>query len=133
MKFLDTSFLIDIIRKYPKAENILNQLDDEGPQATSTIVVHEFLVGAYGAKDSVKELAIRRQLLQKLIILPFDLDSAEESAKIEDRLRKTGKYIGGADVLIAGTMVANKLTTIVTRNPEHFERIPEVTTLKYSK
>jgi len=60
MKFLDTSFLIDIIRKYPEAKAVLNQLDNEGPNATNTIVVHEFLVGAYGAKDSVKELSIRR-------------------------------------------------------------------------
>ena len=133
MKFLDTSFLIDIIRKYPAAEAVLKKLDEEGAHATSTIIVHEFLVGAYGAKDSAKELSIRRKLLQKLIILPFDLPAAEESAKIENELRKKGKYIGGADILIAGTMISNKITTIVTRNPDHFKQVAGLSTITYIK
>ncbi|MBD3227695.1 MAG: hypothetical protein GF329_05860 [Candidatus Lokiarchaeota archaeon] len=47
-------------------------MDKEGSHATNTIVVHEFLVGCYGADNPEKELGIRRKLLQKLIILPFD-------------------------------------------------------------
>ncbi|MHA1650850.1 MAG: type II toxin-antitoxin system VapC family toxin [Candidatus Helarchaeota archaeon] len=131
MKFLDTSFLIDIIRKYPPAKNLLDQLDNEGAHATNTIVVHEFLVGGYGARNQSKELSIRWKLLQKLTILPFDLLAAKESAKIEDELRKKGKYIGGADILIAGTMIANKIYTIITRNPDHFKRIPGITPITY--
>ncbi len=133
MKFLDTSFLIDIIRKLPAAENTVNLLDKEGSHATSTIVVHEFLVGGYGARNSENEIAIRRKLLKKLLILPFDLRAAEASAKIEHQLRKKGKLIGGADILIAGTMVANKIETIVTRNPEHFDRISNITSITYLK
>ena len=131
MKFLDTIFLIDIIRKYKKAEKVLMDLEKEGTHATSTIVMHEFLVGAYGAKDPVKELLARRRLLQKLIILPYDVASAEESAKIEHELRRKGKIIGGADILIAGTMIANKITTIVTRNKRHFDRISSIKTITY--
>ncbi len=100
MKFLDTSFLIDIILKYPSARTVLDQLDKEGPHATNTIVVHEFLVGAYGASDIKLELKIREELLRKVIILPFNLKCAKESAKIESYLRKKGKYTGGADILI---------------------------------
>ena len=133
MKFFDTSFLIDIIRKHISAEAILDNLDKEGPHATSTIVVHEFLVGAYGARDSAKELVIRRNLLQRLIIIPFDLPAAEESARIEDDLRKKGNIIGGADMLIAVTMITNNITTIITRNAEHFDRISGITTISYSK
>jgi tRNA(fMet)-specific endonuclease VapC len=131
MKFLDTSFLIDIIRKYPRAEKILNKLDKESPHATNTIVVHEFLVGGYGANNPEKELAIRRKLLQKLIILPFDMIAAEKSAKIEDELRKRGKLIGGADILIAGTMLANKIDSIVSRNTEHFKQISDINVIDY--
>lgn len=49
MKFLDTSFLIDVIRKEASSEDLLRELDKQGPHVTNTIVVHEFLVGAYGA------------------------------------------------------------------------------------
>ena len=131
MKFFDTTFLIDIIRKFPSAETILDGLDKEGSDATNTIVVHEFLVGSYGARNSIKELRLRRKLLLKLIIVSYDLKAAEESAKIENDLRKEGKLIGGADILIAGTMIANKITTIVTRNSEHFDRIQGINTITY--
>jgi len=131
MKFLDTSFLIDIIREYSPAESLLEQLDKEGPHATSTIVVHEFLVGAYGAKKPNDEFKIRKKLLRTLIILTFDLKSAEESSKIESDLRKQGKYIGGADILIAGTMKANRIFHIVTRNVKHFKEISGIITEEY--
>ena len=131
MKFLDTSFLIDLIRKSPPAYKISKKLEQEGPHATSTIIVHEFLVGGYGAANPKTELAARRKTLQKLIILPFNLSAAEESAKIENELRKKGKLVGRADILIAGTMIANNITTIITRNTEHFERIKEINVFKY--
>lgn len=126
MKFLDTSFLIDIIRKYPPAKSILEEIDKEGPHVTNTIVVHEFLVGAYGARNIELELKVREELLRKLIILPFDLKCAKESAKAESYLRKKGKYLGGADVLIIGSMKANGLSSIITRNTKHFKVIPEI-------
>ena len=131
MKFLDTSFLIDIIRKYPPAESLLEPLEKTGPHVTSTLVVHEFLVGAYGATKSHEELKIRENLLRTLIILPFDLKSAKESAKIESNLRKQGKYIGGADVLIAGTMIAHRIYHVVTRNVKHFHKMAEMIVEEY--
>ena len=126
MKFLDTTFLIDIIRHYTPAKTVLDVIDQDGPHATNTIVVHEFLVGAYGARNPKEELAIRKTLLRKLIILPFDTASAEESAQIEDTLRQQGQPIGNADILIAGTMVAKNIITIVTRNTKHFEKIKNI-------
>lgn len=131
MKFLDTSFLIDILREYTPAESLVEQLDKEGPHVTSTIVVHEFLTGAYGAQKPEEELTIRKNLLKTLIILSFDLKSAEESSKIESDLRKQGKYIGGADILIAGTMKAHRIFQIVTRNVKHFKEIPGIITEEY--
>ncbi|MBD3227694.1 MAG: hypothetical protein GF329_05855 [Candidatus Lokiarchaeota archaeon] len=56
---------------------------------------------------------------------------AEKSAKIEDELRKKGKLIGGADILIAGTMLANKIDSIVSRNIDHFKQISEINVIEY--
>ena len=131
MKFLDTSFLIDIIRKRPTTKSFLEQLDKEGPHATNTIVVHEFLVGAYGASNFDMEFKIREEILKKLIILPFDLKCARVSAKLENDLRKKGQYTGSADILIAGTMKANGLSCIVTRNTKHFKEIPGIIVESY--
>jgi tRNA(fMet)-specific endonuclease VapC len=99
MKFLDTSFLIDVIRKHVPAKTLLDNLDKEGPHVTSTIVAHEFLVGAFGAKNSEMELKARNDLLSRIIILEFDLAAANRSAIIEADLRAKGEMIGGADIL----------------------------------
>ena len=126
MKFLDTSFLIDVIRKNAPSKILLDTLDNEGPHVTNTIVVHEFLVGAFGAIDSEKELKARNDLLSRIVILEFDLAAANRSAVIEADLRAKGEMIGGADILIAGTMISRGISTIVTRNVRHFEKIPQI-------
>lgn len=131
MKFLDTSFLIDILRKHPSAELLLKQIIQDEPHVTNTIVMRELLVGAYGSSKPKAELKARNDLLKKILILSFDTKSAEQSAIIENRLRKSGKYIGGADILIAGTMIAYNISTIVTKNVKHFNRIPNITVETY--
>lgn len=126
MKFLDTSFLIDVIRKNTAIKELLNEIDALGPHVTNTIVAHEFLVGAYGAKKIEEELKIRNDLLSRLIILNFDLNAANRSAQVEAELRKKGELIGGADILIVGTMLSRGIRTIVTKNIKHFEKINNI-------
>ncbi|MHA2294051.1 MAG: type II toxin-antitoxin system VapC family toxin [Candidatus Hodarchaeales archaeon] len=126
MKFLDTSFLIDVIRKKTSVKELLDDIDEQGSHVTNTIVAHEFLVGAYGANNPEKELKIRNALLSRMIILNFDLNAATKSAEVETELRKTGKLIGGADILIAGTMLSRGIKTIVTKNVKHFEQISDI-------
>ena len=128
--FLDTSFLIDIIQNKKNAVLILDKISDF-IQFTGSINVHEFLVGAYGSINEQEELNSRRKVLSRLLILSFDEKSAEQSAIIESNLRKNGKFIGTADILIAGIMKANGINTIVTNNSKHFERIDELEILNY--
>lgn len=126
MKFLDTSFLIDVIRKSTSVKELLNEIDEHGPHVTNTIVAHEFLVGAYGAKNPEKELKIRNDLLSRIIILNFDLNAATKSAEVEAELRTTGEFIGGSDILMVGTMLSRGIKTIVTNNIKHFEKISDI-------
>lgn len=132
MKFIDTTFLIDIRRKNPHVNKILEQLDKEGIHAVSSLVAHEFLVGGYGSK-SEDELEERKKLLQHFIIFPFDLDSADYSAQIESELRKKGKFIGVADIMIVGTMKSHGIDTIVTRNVKHFEKIDGIKVITWDR
>ncbi|MFX0017046.1 MAG: hypothetical protein ACFFB2_20660 [Promethearchaeota archaeon] len=44
MKFLDTSFLIDLIRKNTSLKELLNEIDKDRAHVTNTIVAHEFLI-----------------------------------------------------------------------------------------
>lgn len=126
MNFLDTSFLIDIRIKNPNITEILISLDEDGMQCTNSIVAHEFLVGGYGSFRK-NEVEIRKELLNKFIIFPFNDEAAYISSQIEDKLRKSGEPIGVADVLIAGTMLSNGISTIYTRNVKHFKKIDGIT------
>ncbi|MHA2247071.1 MAG: type II toxin-antitoxin system VapC family toxin [Candidatus Hodarchaeales archaeon] len=126
MKFLDTSFLIDVIRKNTSVKELLDEIDDQGPHMTNTIVAHEFLVGAYGAKNHEKELKVRNDLLSRIIILNIDSNAATKSAEVEAELRTTGELIGGADILIVGTMLSRGIKTIVTNNIKHFKKISDI-------
>ena len=128
--FLDTAYLIDIIQKKKSAVALLVKISDS-IQFTGTINVHEFLVGAYGSNNEENELKSRRKVLARLLILPFDEKSAEESAIIESKLRKNGNLIGTADILIARIMKANGIKMIVTNNIKHFEQIEDIKILTY--
>ncbi len=48
------------------------------------------------------------------------------SVEVEAELRKAGKLIGGADILIAGTMLSHGIKTVVTKNLIHFEKIRDI-------
>ena len=130
MKFLDTSFLIDILRNIPEAVALLDELEQD-PHVTSAINLHEFLVGAYGSRNIKDELKARKKLINKIIVLPFDNLAAEESALIENKLRTTGELIGTADILIAGIMKRNGIKEIITRNTKHFEKIEGIEITSY--
>lgn len=132
MKFIDTTFMIDIVKGNPNSEPILDMLDREGIHATSSINAHEFLLGAY-IIPSDKELEVRKKLLSKFIILDFDFKCAEIAAKIESELVKKGKPIGRADIMIASVMKSNGILEVVTRNVKHFENIEGISILSYEK
>ncbi len=132
MKFIDTTFLIDIRRKNPMVINILAELDKEGIHAVSSLVAHEFLVGGHGSK-SKGELKERKELLEQFIVFPFDEEAANYSAEIESSLRKKGQFIGVVDTMIAGTMKSHGIDTILTRNKKHFDKIAGITVLIWDK
>jgi predicted nucleic acid-binding protein len=132
MKLLDTTFLIDLLRgKNGKGLQNVTDLDLTGPHCTTSINVHELLVGAHGSSKPEKELKVRKELIKKLIILNYDIECAEISAKIEADQRSKGDFIGGADILIASVMIKNGIKEIITRNYKHFSKIPNISIIKY--
>lgn len=71
------------------------------------------------------------ELVSRLQILPFGRKEAIKSAKILGLLTQTGQTIEFRDGLIAGIALANGITTILTRNADHFNRIEDLTVLTY--
>lgn len=132
MKCIDTTFLIDFRKNNKNLEPIIEILDEEGIHAVPSIVMHEFLIGGLGSNNN-NEIQIRKDILSRFVILPFDDKSALKSSEIEYNQRRNGNFMGTADIFIASTLLSHNLDTIVTRNVKHFERIPDVKIISWQK
>jgi len=134
MILADTTYLVDLIRKKIK----INRNIDEEILFTSEICVFELYFGLYGNKffQNKPEILKKRlnmlgKILAKFQILPFGRDESIQSAKILGQLRLDGMIIEFRDGMIAGTGLANGITKVLTRNTQHFDRIPGIQSISY--
>lgn len=101
-----------------KMEDYLREFDFIN---VSIITYYEILNGLL-YKDAKKQLSIFEDFLKGNKILPLTLRSVKISAAIRAEQRKKGIDIGHADILIAGTAIANEMQ-LVTNNVKHYKRI----------
>ena len=125
MILLDTTFLIDLLRKRENAIKKAVELSGKNRLATTYVNIYELLLRVYSVEgiDYEKKLQDAERLLEKLEILILEKQSAIISAKIGGALSLEGQMIGDVDNMIAGIALANNISTIVTRDKEHFQRI----------
>lgn len=64
-------------------------------------------------------------------IFSLGFKEAEKAAEIYDILESKGNIIDDNDILIAGIMLSNGITKILTRNINHFEKIASINVIKY--
>jgi tRNA(fMet)-specific endonuclease VapC len=121
MKCVDTDFMIGVLRRKGEAERKMRELDEEGRQATTAVNAFELFYGAYKSRErsNVQKTA---SLLDRLDVLPLDLESSEKAGETLASLTSTGEAIDFRDALIAGISMVNGLS-LVTRNKEHFARV----------
>jgi len=132
MVCLDTTFLIDLLRKKPEAEKKLNILikRSDGPCVT-VITVGELFYGAYKSKNVEVEKQKVRSILSGLLMLEMDEHGAEKFGQLLSTLDQTGQKINDRDVLIASIALSKGENVIVTRNAKDFAKIIEVATETY--
>lgn len=102
MYVLDTSALIEAFHDSDQAEKISRIVKDE-PLFTTSICIHEVLVGALTEKDRF----VAEGIFSTMQILEHNALAARIGAKIEQELVKTGRRINDMDVLIAAICKAN--------------------------
>lgn len=73
--------------------------------------------------DKTKKMIELLKLFSAFEVLDLNLDSAIKAGEVDGTLRAQGKDINGADALVAGIALTNKVDTIITKNRSHFERI----------
>ncbi len=75
------------------------------------------------------QLAFWKDISARTKILPFDEPSAQAAVDINKALKLKRKQIGMADLFIAATAIANKLS-LTTLNISHFNRIDGLVIVK---
>jgi len=125
VKCLDTDFLVAILRGKEDAERKMVEMDREGRQGTTAINAFELFYGAYKSKQSLTNVEKTKSLLERVDLLPLELDSSKRAGEILAGLSARGDSIDFRDAMIAGIARANGLS-LVTRNKEHFARVKEL-------
>jgi len=119
---LDTSVLIDFIRNEKDAVSFVKNLSDKYEICTTDINVFELYYGAYLSKQTDKNVAAVKGIINTLIVFSTTEESMEISAKLLADLDKKGQKIEIKDVLVAGICLLSSCP-IVTQNKKHFERM----------
>ena len=100
----------------------MDELDQDGRQATTTVNAFELFYSAHLSSDKTKNVDKTKATLNRLDIFPLDLPCSERAGEILSDLAKQGKQIDFRDALIAGILSVNNMT-LVTRNKNHFSYI----------
>lgn len=125
MILLDTTFLIDFLRKKKNAIKKAEELVARDNLCTTYVNFYELLIGVYSENVTGQEEKIREveNLMDKLEVFSLEKKSANYSAKIGGALSIEGRMVGDMDNMIAGIALSNNVSIIVTRDKEHFSRI----------
>ena len=119
---LDTTVLVDFIRNKEDAVSFVKNLSEKYEICTTDINVFELYYGAYLSKQTDKNVAAVKGIVNTLIVFSTTEESMEISAKLLADLDKKGQKIEIKDVLVAGICLLNSCP-IATQNKKHFERM----------
>jgi len=129
MPLADTSFLVDLMRRDRDALNLYLNFEQQGIALTTTaITAMELFKGAY-VSGNRNNLVKVRTILELFTLLPVDETVYEAFGRIAAGLCISGNPIGDFDEVIAAIAVCND-GEIITRD-RHFEKIPELTVIRY--
>jgi tRNA(fMet)-specific endonuclease VapC len=127
---LDTSFIADLNRKDKRALEKLKSFAKER-MTTTVINIGELYKGAYGHHNVEKKLKEVDDLIQILIVLEMNATASKTYGYYYQFLKRRGELIDERDILIASIAISFGEMRIVTRNVEHFRRIPEIEVMSY--
>ena len=114
---IDTSLLIDHLRRTQKDRTVFYQAARRYKCVISAITEFEFRAGSTGANHEFVA-----ELLELTPVLPLDSVCVSAAVPIYRALRAGNQLIALPDLLIAATAVAHQLP-LLTLNVSHFARI----------
>ncbi|PVM83308.1 type II toxin-antitoxin system tRNA(fMet)-specific endonuclease VapC [Caulobacter radicis] len=118
---LDTNLCIRVLRDRPSGLRDRFNLNADA-LCISTIVLTELLHGAAKSARPEHHRNVVEQFAARLEVLSFDASAADHAADIRAVLERSGRSIGGYDLLIAGHARSRGLV-VVTGDLGEFERV----------
>ena len=119
---LDTNIVSAFMRGNPQViRKIEEYLERYNTLTISVITYYEIMRGIKALSSETKVKAFH-EFMSACNIEELDLLIADKAADIYDELRKTGKLVEDADILIAATAMKHGMV-VVTDNTQHFKRI----------
>ena len=118
---IDTSIIIDHLRKKNKKKSRLFEIIDTHGLFVSTVTIYELFAGATNEakrKDINDFMALAE-------ILPFNRETAERAGDIYLSLRNKNELIDVRDIFIGATALIHHFP-LMTLNVKHFNRIEEL-------
>jgi tRNA(fMet)-specific endonuclease VapC len=121
---LDTNVMVDIINdRTDHVRNRYRAAQASGDKlVTCAIAAYELIYGAVISPRPQVHLPNAEELLEQLDVEPWTLEDGYAASRLRFSLRKVGRMIGSADILIAGQALSRHWT-VVSSNLRHFERV----------
>jgi tRNA(fMet)-specific endonuclease VapC len=130
---LDTSYLVDLLREARRgrgpATAFLESVEDE-EVAISVHALCELHAGAELSNDPSREQQAIDQICAEMTTRHTDDGLAQVYGRILAGLQKSGRSISTMDLLIAAAALVDG-AALVTRNRDHFQRVPGLSLLTY--
>jgi tRNA(fMet)-specific endonuclease VapC len=105
-------------------EKILEIIDNDEDICTTVINVYEILKGFRWKNNKTKENQFKN-FLDDVTIFTIDDGVVNIASNLYSNLRKLGKTIGDADILIAAIVIRNN-GILVSNNTKHYKDIEEL-------
>ena len=128
MILLDSTFLIDVLRGRPETEKILNSSET---LLTTQINMYEIITGIFLQKQTANQFSRVKDFFDQIVVLSLDDDAVLKAGELNATLIKKGEIIGDCDCLIAGIALSKNISTIITKNKKHFEKIEGINVISY--
>jgi predicted nucleic acid-binding protein len=127
---LDTSFLIDLQNERRGRGTPVGAIAFLRARADAELLLPAVALGEYLEGFPDEGSAVAQALVAPLRVLEVTAEVARVYAAVARSLRDAGQLIGTNDLWIACTARAAAVP-VVTRNAEHFRRVPELGVVTY--